>query len=429
MMLFLFTLLIIGHAFASVHEMTINFLSNNQVCGNQSLTSRLLQEVQETTDMERFDRFTAIMINHSVKEQNTTHEALLEAIFVFLADEHSPLCGYMQNQKLIWQNIDWPSLQHSIERAFKENILLKSFATGILGSNNGRVYYELYGKQVELAKVFLHFCKHPISSLMLFKVVLERIVTAHPSVFSCPQLSKKLNNLFNSNDYKAMIKSFENSNLPVPNVFTAYILHDKQLMNEIYDRMMTVKELELEDEFRCFVLDTLTKSRLNTFLIVQFVTYMTNYDFSFDKMKQFLSPVFDSSDAVEWSQFFRVFTYPLMFKGMEHHLFDIDAMQVIFKNYCSYLPKIFDDPNPKQVAKNLIIHLRRANAFLYFEALASSVPSVTTAERFIKMIADAYDIDLESIEYEFPKEFKITHENYLDNIHYLEKMHQLMAEN
>ena len=183
-----------------------------------------------------------------------------------------------------------------------------------------------------------------------------------------------------------MIKSFENSNLRVPNVFTTYILHDKQLMNAIYDRIMTFKELELEDEFRCFMLDTIVKSRLDTFLRVQFVTYMTNYDFSFDKMKQFLSPVFDPSDAVEWSQFFGVFPYPLIFKGMEHHLFDIDAMQIIFKNFCSYLPKIFNDSNPKQVAKNLIIHLRKANAFLYLKALASSVPSVTTSERFIKML-------------------------------------------
>ena len=95
----------------------------------------------------------------------------------------------MQNQKLIWQNIDWPSLQYSIEKAFKESILLKSFATDILGSINGRVYNELYEKQVELAKVFLHFCKHLIFSLMLFKVVLEKIVIAHPSVFRCPQLS------------------------------------------------------------------------------------------------------------------------------------------------------------------------------------------------------------------------------------------------
>lgn len=404
--LLVLSLLVLKVFAVDFHNIALKTFETSSMCGNESL----LKVREEIKSMKLTDQFNSIALSGVTALVRYVDWTMLEIVFssalTFLSDKQSPLCQYMEREQID----DYKSFLNSFFQSFERHPQLETFANYAYNGENGmRLNYQFENKQVEIARFFVVYSKHPISERLSFKFILDLFLYYHFEVYSCPELQLKLNTLFSSKQFKRKMEKIGSGKELLHELFFKHLFTNENLMFQVFNFILERRELDQELKFKYYFRAAMQHYTYNEFMGILFIHSLMNYQFDLPKIQQFIAPLMKSEN--EFDEFFGILIWKPTMKSLSGQSeLKFDQFVASCDQYFFYISSIFENSDSYWIAENLVRHFRRVKYTAMQLPPSQTVGVVDTTDKFIVKIACTYGIDIHNIAHEFPLKMQKTQE-------------------
>ena len=419
---FLLVFLFLAAVYADMHKVAVTVLKSSGMCDQKSLLN-WKRKILTLNCVQVFNAQATAAVGSLVRSEVVLDpELVFASVLTFFDDPKSPLCHYLSYKSIGSLDV----FIDTVFSAFSINAQLANFAQLAYFPNDSalmRFYFTT--QQVELAKFFAIYSKRAIAKVYSFSYVLELFLYAKLEVYSCPALNEKLTWLFGSKEFAIKVQHLGSDKEQLNYLFFNHLFNDQQLMFAVFDHLLKFKQFDVVMSFKAQFMQARRVSYFE-FQDIVFCTALLNYEFDLERVQRFVAPLIHSGD--EWDQFVEVVFLKHVIKEVApSETIEIKSFVQSCNQVFRYVTEMFENPEPRFVAENLVRHLRRALYGCYQLPPMQVADQPELIKKFIARLEQVYGADLDAIKEEFPVEMQQTAQTYELNSEFWNRMDEVLA--